>query len=214
MPWRRASYQRAQAVQQLAERELADTRILSPTRGLLDQKFIEPGEPVSVGTPLIRLQVVHVMRVHTWVSETDISHVRASAKASVSLTGLPGQDYPALVEWVGVNADPQTGNFPVKLILQQESELIRPGMTATATIEGLQRQDVLLLPERALLDRDRRRVVFVAENGVARLREPQLAAGLSNRLQILAGLVAGEQVIVSGQSQLLNGSPVNVRAED
>ena len=71
--------------------------------------------------------------------------------------------------------------------------------------------ELLALPERALVDRDRRRVVFVVEEGVARRREPVLGAGLSDSLRVLAGLEAGDEVIISGQRQLVDGSPVSVR---
>jgi membrane fusion protein (multidrug efflux system) len=188
--------------------------VRSPSDGLVDQRFIEPGEPVAIGTPLISLQVVHTMRVHTWVSEADVFFLRAGNAASVTLSGLPLRDFDAVVEWVGVNADDATGNFPVKLLLRDESDRIRPGMTATTRIEGLGLDDMLVLPESALVDRDRRRIVFIAtqEDGrsVARLREPQLAAGFANRLVVLAGLDAGDRVIVSNQTQLVDGREIEL----
>ncbi len=209
-----ASHQKARAALQLAERELADASVRSPSDGLVDQRFIEPGEPVTMGTPLLSLQVVHTMRVHTWVSEADVFSLRAGNKAKVTLSGLPQREFEAVVAWVGVNADAATGNFPVKLLLQDESDRIRPGMTATAHIEGLEIDDMLVLPESALVDRDRRRVVFVAvredDKTVARLREPRLAAGFANRLVVLAGVVVGERVIVSNQAQLTDGRGVEL----
>lgn len=61
-----AGYQQALALQQLAERELADTRIVSPTDGLVDVKSVEPGEPVLAGASLVKLQAVAGLRVQTW----------------------------------------------------------------------------------------------------------------------------------------------------
>lgn len=205
-----AAYQQAVAALALAERELADTRIVSPTDGLVDIKAVEVGEPVRAGMPLITLQADASLRVHTWVSEADIAHVRAGNAASVQTVGAPGRTIAAVVEWVGVNADPSTGNFPVKLILTEPDQMSRPGMTASVAIEGISVPNALLLPESALVDRQRRRVVFVVEEGIARMREPLLAAGFSNRLQIIDGLKAGEQVVVAGQSRLRDGSAVRV----
>ena len=205
-----AAYQQALAAQQLAVRELADTRIVSPSPGLVDIKAVEPGEAVTAGATLIKLQAVAALRVHTWVSEKDVPWIRAGAPAEVRVSGFPGAALAARIEWVGVNADPATGNFPVKLILQQDSGSIRPGMTATATIKGFERQNVVLLPEQALVDRQRRRVVFVVEDGRARLREPQLFAGLGDRLVVLGGVGPGDQVVVSGQRRLLDGTPVSI----
>lgn len=206
-----AAFQQAVSSQQLAERELADTRIFSPTDGLLDIKAVEVGEPVAAGAILVTLQAVQSLRVHTWVSEADIAHIRAGGAATVTVSGLVGRQYSARIEWVGVNADPNTGNFPVKLILADDTAALRPGMTATAVLAGISVPDTLLLPESALVDRDRRRVVFVVEQGVARMREPLLAAGYSNRLHILDGLAPGQHVVIDGQRLLTDGTPVRVR---
>ena len=213
-----ATYQQALVSQQLAERELADTRIYSPTTGLVDIQAVEVGEAVMVGASLITLQAMQELRVHTWVSEADIRHIRAGGKARVIASGLAGREFQGSIEWVGVSADPDTGNFPVKLILTDETDTLRPGMTATAVLEGINIPDVLLLPESALVDRDRRRVVFIVEQdglqNIARLREPLLAAGFGHRLHILDGVAPGDLVVTSGQRQLLEGTTVNIQSGD
>ena len=171
-----------------------------------------------VGASLITLQAMQGLRVHTWVSEADIRHIRAGGKARVIASGLAGREFRASIEWVGVSADPDTGNFPVKLILTDETDTLRPGMTATAVLEGINIPDVLLLPESALVDRDRRRVVFIveedAQRSVARLREPMLAAGFGQRLHILDGVAPGDLVVISGQERLLEGTVVSIVSED
>mgnify|MGYP003666821182 CR=1 FL=1 len=206
-----SAYQQALSSAQLAQRELADTRIFSPTEGLVDVRAVEVGEAVQAGSSLVTLQAVQGLRVQTWVSEADIARIRSGDPAQVTVSGIAGRAYEASIEWVGVNADPATGNFPVKLILMGETDALRPGMTATAALQGISFPGALLLPESALVDRDRRRVVFVVEQGIAHMREPLLAAGFSNRLQILEGLAAGDKVVVAGQSLLLDGDAVTVR---
>ena len=213
-----ATYQQTLVSQQLAERELDDTRIYSPTAGLVDIQAVEVGEAVMVGASLITLQAMQGLRVHTWVSETDIRHIKAGGNARVLAAGLAGHEFDASIEWVGVSADPDTGNFPVKLILTDETDALRPGMTATAVLEGINIPNVLLLPESALVDRDRRRVVFIveedAQRSVARLREPMLAAGFGQRLHILGGVAPGDLVVISGQERLLEGTAVSIQSRD
>lgn len=213
-----ATHQQALASQQLAERELTDTRILSPTAGLVDVQAVEVGEAVAVGASLITLQAIEGLRVHTWVSEADIRHIRAGGNARVLAAGLAGHEFQASIEWVGVSADPDTGNFPVKLILADKTDALRPGMTATAVLEGINIPGVLLLPESALVDRDRRRVVFIVEQdapqSVARIREPLLAAGFGHRIHILDGVAPGDLVVTSGQERLLEGTVVSIQSRD
>jgi membrane fusion protein (multidrug efflux system) len=209
-----AAYQQAVAARQLAQRELADTRIISPIGGLVDILSVKAGEPVQAGAGLVSLQAVDALRVQTWVSEFDVSYLRAGSPVRVFPSALPGRDLSARIEWVGVAADKQTGNFPVKLVMSSGWEALRPGMTVSVEMEAEEISGALTLPEQAVVDYHRRRVVFVEENGVARVREPVLAAGLSNKLLVLSGLSAGDRVITQGQFRLVEGAPVHVRTAE
>jgi membrane fusion protein (multidrug efflux system) len=123
---------------------------------------------------------------------------------------MPYREFSARIQWVGVNADNATGNFPVKLILETGADILRPGMTVSTQMQTGEIPGALLLPENALVDHERRRVVFIEENGVAKIREPVLAAGLSNKLIVLSGLAPGDKIIVSGQRHLIDGAQVLV----
>ena len=207
-----ARYQQAFAAHQLAQRQLADTRILSPTNGVVDVQAVEAGEPVRAGASLITLQAIDGLRMQAWVSEADILMLDPGNTATITVSVLPGQSYPAVIEWLGVKADPRTGNYPVKLLLNEGGNTLRPGMTATAAMQARKVDGVLILPEEALVDRERRRVVFVVEDGIARMREPVLAAGLANRLHVLAGLQESDQLIVAGHDKIVDGARVTVAA--
>lgn len=204
----RATYEQAMAALQLAQRELADTRIISPTNGGVDVLSVKTGEPVTAGARLVTLQSVGALRIQTWVSEFDVAYLRAGSSAQVQPSSLPGRTFPARIEWVGVAADKQTGNFPVKLVMASALEALRPGMTVSVEMQAEEIQGALILPEEALVDRDRRRVVFVEKDGVAHIVQPLLAAGLSNNLLVLSGLAPGDRVITRGQHRITEGSAV------
>lgn len=205
-----ARYQQAFAAHLLTQRQLADTRILSPTDGVVEVQAVEAGEPVQAGASLIKLQATEGLRMQAWVSESDILMLDPGSPATISVSALPGQSYPAVIEWLGVNADRQTGNYPVKLLLNNRENLLRPGMTATASMQAREVKGALILPEATLVDRERRRVVFIVIDGIAHMREPVLAAGLSNRLHVLAGLEANDQLIVAGHKLVVDGARVVV----
>ncbi len=205
-----AEYREALAVWQLAQRVLKDSHVESPVNGVVELKAVESGEAVMAGTVLLKLQAVDSLEVQVWISESDIAYIHKGDSAVVSLSGLPGQALQAVIESVGVNAHPRTGNFPVKLLVEQDTPLVRPGMTATVQIAGVAFPEVLLLPEQALVDRDRRKVVYVVREGRAVQVEPLLGAGYSDRLLVLSGLNDGDQVIIGNLSRVLHGKQVSV----
>lgn len=207
-----AQYREAIAAQQLAKRELTDGQILSPVNGVVDIKHVEAGESIQPGTSLLTLQAVDILRAKTWISEKDINLIRSGGSAQITLSGLPGKTFSGTIESIGVNGHPQTGNFPVKIIVTDASTVIRPGMTASIAIHGLELSDMLILPEQALADRDRKRVVFLAQaidgKMVAVRKEPLLTAGMGNQLFILSGLEPGDQLIISELGSIIDGSVI------
>ena len=81
---------------------------------------------------LLTLQAVDSLQLEIWVSESDINYISIGDHASVKPSALPGRPLEAIVESVGVNAHPKTGNFPVKLIVQHAGGGLRRSMTRRA----------------------------------------------------------------------------------
>jgi len=205
-----ARYEDALAAQRLAERELTESRVLSPVSGIVDRRLVEPGETVMPGQLLGSVQVVDRVRVRVHVGEREVNDLRVGAVAEVRSAGVPGRVYQARIEAVGIKADPQTGNFPVKLTLSNEDGLLRPGMTARVQLQGLTHSDTLLIPDEALVDRRRRRVVYVVRDDKAVEIEPLLRASVGEEIPVLDGLHPGDRLVVAGMEQLIDGSPVKV----
>ena len=210
----RARHEEALAAVLLAERELADRRITSPAAGQVVKRSVEPGETVGAGAPLIVIQVVDAVRVITYVTEKEINHLRLGSEARVTTPGVKGRTYTARIESLGTKADPDTGNFYVKLAIPNIEGLLRPGMTARVSLPGLQYQDAILIPDSALVDRNRRRVAYKVVEGKAVQVEPVVELSTVDLVHVLSGLQAGDQLIVDGIANIVDGTPVKVIQED
>jgi membrane fusion protein (multidrug efflux system) len=203
-----ARYEDALAAHSLAKRELTESRVLSPVSGIVDRKSVEQGETVMPGQLLGSVQAVDRVRVRAYVSEREVNDLRIGARAEVRSASVPGGIFQAKVEAVGIKADPKTGNFPIKLTLPNEDGLLRPGMTTRVRLQGLTHSETLLIPDDALVDRRRRRVVYVVRDGQAVEVEPLLRASVAEHIPVIDGLKPGDRLVVAGMEQLVDGSPV------
>ena len=210
----RARYEETLATVQIAERELADRRITSPSNGQVAKRSVEPGETVSPGAPLVVIQVVDALRVITYVTEKDINHLSVGSEAIVTTPGVQGRTYSARIDSLGTKADPDTGSFSVKLAIPNTQGLLRPGMTARVSLQGRQYQDAILIPDSALVDRKRRRVAYKIVDGKAVQVEPVVALSTIDSVHVLSGFQAGDQLIVKGIINIADGTPVNVIQND
>ncbi|ELU06053.1 hypothetical protein CAPTEDRAFT_195462 [Capitella teleta] len=203
----------ARANVSLAQRELSDTRLLSPVDGIVDKQLVEAGESVQPGQKLLILQATETLEVQTFVSDHNVNSLAPGSRAEVSINkGWQERSYQAEILSIGAAADSRTGNFEIRLLLNQPDTYIRPGMTARISMEGLPLNGILLLPESALTDQQNQRVVFVYNEltGKVEQRYPALKVGLGDQLIIMSGLVAGEQVVVGGVKHLVEGTEVDV----
>lgn len=208
-----AHYQEALALLSLAERELGDSTLVSPVNGVIDKRLVEPGENTQAGKTLAIIQAIDSVRVKLYVSEKDVNFLLQGETAEVSFPALRGQQLTAVIESIGVNADKNTGNFPVYLSLSNSDGLLRPGMTAQVRLQGLSLTETLLVPESAIVDRDRQKVVFLLSKQKAIQVQPLLRVSMSEWIPVLDGLAAGDQLIIGGLENLLDGSAVQVDAD-
>lgn len=121
--------------------------------------------------------------------------------AQLTLTGTVAEIAPA--------ANPQTRTAPVKINIEHQPSL-RTGQFARVLLP-VDQAKTLLIPKSAVIPFGQMDKVFVVEDGKARLRLVRTGSQSGNQIEILAGLSAGEQVIIDNNSLLISGQPVTVK---
>ena len=207
-----ARLEQAIAARDRAATDLDEMTLESPVTGIVADRSVEVGQIVLPGEPLGTVHTTDVMRVITYVTEREVNTLAIGAAAEVTVPGAPGLALMGRIALVGYAAEPATGNFPVRVLVDNADGLLRDGMTARVRLTGA-RTTALLLPRSALTDRDRRRVAFRIEDGHAVQVEPVLAVTAGDRLPVLAGLSPGDAVVVDGAEALIDGTPVAVLEE-
>ena len=221
----------AQARSALAEARvnLAYTDIRSPVDGVVVSRDVDVGQTVAASfqTPTLFLiaQDLTQMQVEAKVSESDIGGVREGQAAEFSVDAWPGRTFRG--EVVQVRNAPTTVlnvvTYDVVIGVDNASQELKPGMTATVSITTARREDVLRLPLRAL--RFRPDDAPAPANGDApaawlrdgdgALRRVEVKTGLRDdrHAELLSGdLAAGDAVAVAYEREEepddLGGSPL------
>jgi len=203
-----ARLRQASAAEALAQQELKETTVRSPVDGVVESRSVEAGQNVMPGQQLGVIQGINTLRVVTYVTQREVNSLQIGETAPISTQGVPGRQWQGRVELIGSTAEPSTGNFAVRLAVNDPDGLLREGMSARVILKGFTVPDALLIPRSALTDRDRRRVVYTIKDGKAVMVEPVLGLADSERVRVLAGLEAGDQVITSRLDLIVEGTPV------
>ena len=181
------------------------SRIAAPFDGVVTEKMIEPGNMAAPGTPLMRIEDARGFRLDVRVDESRSAQIAPGATVSVSLD--TGPDGPRVttgtVTEVSRAVDTDARAFLVKIALPTD-EGLRSGMFGRAHFASRPRR-ALTVPSTALVRRGQVTLVFVVENDVARVRLVNVSGS-----EVLAGLSAGDVVVVAPPPALTDGRPIRM----
>lgn len=151
-----AGIKQAQAALDKARLDLRNSVILSPVDGIVIARNVELGQAVVASFQAPNLFTIaedlRKMQVLANVDEADIGHVRMGAQADFTVDAFRGKKFRARVAQIR-NAAQTVSNvvtYIVVLEVDNEDQLLRPGMTANVRLEVAKRKDVLLIPAAAL----------------------------------------------------------------
>lgn len=185
-----------------------DGVIKAPASGTIMNIAVEPGDSVTAVTsldasatnskPVLRISTLDTISIRVSLSEIDIAKVRERQKATVFFDAIPEKVFDATVsrvDEVGTNTNAVV-TYDVYISLVESDDRIRPGMSATATIQTDAKVGVLLVPNIGL-KKEANEITVEVQNGTASIRKT-VRIGVKNSLQseVLSGLSEGEKILI------------------
>jgi len=173
----------------------------APTGGVVAQLMVRDGMEVNPDDDLYTIADLSRVWLQADVYEYELPWVAEGQRALVDLSYLPGRTFEGEVTYVYPLLDPATRTARVRIELDNPDRVLKPDMYANVRIQTRTRQDVLVIPEEAVIRSGRRSVVIVAL-GDGRFAPREVELGIASgegRVEIREGLEAGERVVTSGQ---------------
>ncbi|MEE4203384.1 MAG: efflux RND transporter periplasmic adaptor subunit [Halieaceae bacterium] len=170
---------------------------------------IRAGDYIEPGTPILRLQSYAEVWVMASIPETDLPLVDTGLPVRLHFPSAPAASEQGVIDYVYPTIDPKTRTARVRIVVDNRAGALRPGAYADVAID-LASSSRLAVPTEAIL-RDSRGAHVVLARGEGRfdVRAVRLGDSGDGFTEVLEGLQAGEQVVVSGQ--FLLDSEVNLR---
>ncbi|WP_312169641.1 efflux RND transporter periplasmic adaptor subunit [Stutzerimonas kunmingensis] len=178
----------------------ASITISTPIGGVLQELDVREGMTLAAGAPLARINGLDSVWLEVAVPEAQSQGIRVGQRATARLPALPGQLIEGEITAVLPEANAASRTLRVRVELPNPDGLLRPGLTAQASLAGGDDASVLLIPGEAVIRTGRRSLVMLAEPG-GRYRPVEVETGRESGSQtvILRGLEEGQQVVASGQ---------------
>lgn len=210
----------AQVKLQRARLDLSRTRLGAPFAGRIATLKVVPGQWVRQGDELMTVVDLDPIKVEVQVLESEVGYLTPGRSATVSFAAFAGESFTGRVETINPMVDGQTRTAKVTVLVPNPQGRILPGMYARVSLEARRFDDRVLVPRGAILERDRRSMLFVfdpeqGERGLAKWR--YVTTGLQNDslVEIVENpetetVRPGETILVDGHYTLIHDARVRL----
>lgn len=204
----------AKATLSALEKSYEDTRVTSPINGLISRKHIDVGQMVNNGSPLFRVVDLSVLKLKVGIPQSTIVNVKPGSTAHIIVSGLNNGTFTGYVKNISPQADEATGSFLVEIYLKNTPDnKIRAGMTASVNLIVSAENELLVVPDHAVVTKNGGDYIYRFEEGYAKLTEVKLGHKYGKQVEVLDGLSEGDKIVVVGMKNLGVNTKVWVEKE-
>lgn len=184
--------------------------LTAPVGGSVVELAAREGMTVAPGATLYRINALDSVWVNAELPESQVALVRQGTAVEARAAGYPETGFKGHVQAVLPEVDAATRTLKVRVELANPGGRLAPGMFVDLAF-GTTSREALLLPAEAVIHTGQRSVVMLAE-GAGKYRPAEVRTGeeADGKVEVLAGLKEGQEVVVSGQ--FLLDSEANLRA--
>lgn len=193
---------------EIARQQLADTAIVSPMDGAVNERQASVGQYLAAGAPVATLVRMDPLRLRLAVPERESRFVRLGQTVELTVEGDPGQ-YNGRVVRLSPTIAESNRTLLVEAEVPNPGALLRPGSFAKAEIIVEADQRIVTVPADALVVFAGIEKVLTVADGKAVEKRVRAGRRLGEDLEIIEGLTAGEAVIRQ-PGNLVGGQPVSV----
>lgn len=188
----------ARAAREAAAAKLAQTVLRAPAAGIVLDRTVEPGDIVQPGKRLLQLSLDGDTRLTALVDEKNLALLSAGQPALVSADAFPNERFTALLTFLAPGIDAQRGAVEAKFAVPAPPKYLRADMTVSIDIAVADRANALVVPAGAVHDANGETPwVLALRDGRAERADVKLGARTASQVEIVQGLAAGAEVIVT-----------------
>lgn len=211
-----ASVEQARANVNYIEVMLSYTTITASMDGYITKRNVEPGEIIAPGDkePAIIITDNSVVYIEGEVSESDVFGIAMGDEVTVILKALGNEEFQGRIQAIIPSADPMSRSFRVKAAVQNPQNRLKNGMSALvkASVETL---TGIVVPRHWLRQIEGEYyVTTITDKNQASHQKVILSYLDENFALISEGINIGDEVISTGQEELKEGDPVEVKGSD
>jgi membrane fusion protein (multidrug efflux system) len=207
---RRLDYQNREQVSKDLELQLNWTKIRSLAEGFVTERLIEVGGRVTSNQKVYTIEDFKPLLIRVFVPTSDALKLKTGLPAVVSTEIIKGEAFKGTVTLINPRIDVQTGTIKVTIEAYDDTLRLKPGMFVEVRIATGKKDNVLVIPRKAILYKQGKTYVFVLKDNLAGQREITLGLTEEDLAEVASGIAESDVIVSVGVENLKDGQPVTV----
>jgi len=193
------------------QKQLSNTTIKSPQKGVVISRMIEIGSVIGGGSPTFRVADLSQMIMNVGLTEREVVQIEKGMPANIHIDAL-NRDFPAVINNIGIAAD-MSGRYNVEVLINgdmRDSDL-RPDLSGTVSFNLPARKNAIVISRNALVNGVKDPRVYLIDNeNKATSRKIAINSVEGTSIVVHSGLSVGERIVVTGHQNLFEGAAVRI----
>ncbi len=218
----KAALEQAQAGLISAKSTLSDATVTAPISGIIGKRYYEAGDMANPALPLVTVVQMERVKITFDATENDLGRLKVGQTAKIQVRSYENETFTGQVHKISPVLDPMTRMATVEVLVNNPDRRLKPGMFARVKVITGELHDVIAVPRHATIEKnvlqtmgndeqvETNYLVYVVADGKVQQRKLEVSYVNHIQLAVSGGIKVGEQLVITGQAGLREGSTVKV----
>ena len=206
--WLQAKNQRLEA-----KKLLDGAHCESPVNGIVTGVNIRKFDHIPPGSLTVNIANISKVRLIVGLPESEADIYTKGRQVKVSMTSRPEKQWSGILDNMALKIDQRNKTFAAEIFVDNHDFSLRPGLTVKARILKFNLKNQVVIPSDAILIRSQEKIVMINDGKKAKSLPVKVLTSYSDQSVIEKGIKSGDQLIIRGQGQVVDGAPIQVISE-
>lgn len=184
--------------------------LTSPINGIVTARNFDNGD-VAAGQPILQVMKINPVKLKINIPESFYNNVKKGMQVTAKTEIFGEEEFSGIVSLIYPTIDPLTRTFTCEVKVNNANSKLKPGMFGRVEL-NLGKAATIMVSDKAVVKQSgsNDKYIFIEKNGVVEYRKVQLGRRIEDKIEVISGIADGENVVITGQSKLMDGTKVEV----
>ena len=205
------AYENANNTLRQAQMAMDYATITAPISGTVTMVNASVGSYATASSPMFEIANVDTLEISAGINEQNVSKIKIGQEVLLKINSVSDQWMSGVITEISKVMNTQTKSYPITIAMSNKDDALVAGMYAEVQVVVDRAEDVLVIPVDAIVYKEAKPVAFLAQPD-GTVTETALTLGINDGdfYVVTEGLKAGDQIVVKGNSNLVEGEAVTI----